>query len=219
MTQEEYKDHYVGLIKNDDSIKVADPEGHVSRAIQMGLEEFWASDNWSFKRFATTLTLTATESQNLPSTMESFEGMREEETVTGRKLTYYPKAEFDLLVPKLSHHPSGNPQACTVYYEYDEERWKFKAFPIPEGGEVVYIDAFRKAPDSVANVPPTGHACLDAYIAKHVYPRGHWGYVAAIKDIEREYKQLQRIDRANCSRTIRFSDGTDRQVISQRPWV
>ena len=221
MTTQDYKDRFVSLIEGRDVVP-GDTVKYVENAIKLGLADFWGAHSWTFKHYQYSLVIPSSvteESFDLPDNFESLRAVREEEGSIGHKLVYFTLEDFTEKVPKLSWHGQGRPQAYTLFMDADKGRWQIKFYPKPAGGETIYISMLMTAPSDCDVVPDKFASCLDAFIAKHVYPYGHPGRQGAAVQAEREYLKAQNKDRLNQSTMTQMPDGTNRQLNTRRPWV
>lgn len=197
MTTSEYREHFKALLtaqvtyreKVYTAVQIDNIDAYVNRAIQAGLQDFWSAWQWPFKSKTYELSITAqSEYYALPDDFDSMISVREKNSNTGLKVFYKSKSEFDLLVPKETVDSAGNPEMYTVYWDGNNKRISF--YPRPTN-QTLYLYYNTTPPASVEKVPEIGQACLESFIAKHVYPHGHPGRRDALIEAENEMKKLQ----------------------------
>lgn len=220
MTTDEYVSRYTNLVEADELIKVNDSNKYVTNAVRLGLQAFWGASPWLFKNFDFDLVLTTSADRYvLPDNFSGLRMAREEISVMGGALQFYTKEDFDATVPKLSAHGSDTPQACTVYYDAAKGKWYIKFFPKPAGSETIKLGYMVTTPSDCDDVPDMAQGCLDAYIAKKVYPYGHPGRVDAQVTAKVELQRAEIQDRAKVSSMTTMPTGDGRGFYRWRPWT
>jgi len=219
MNTSEYVEYYTTLL-NVAGVEMASPSSHVKKAVRSGLEDFWGAGDWQFKMFEYSLSLTSgAEVYSLPNDFAGFRSFREEGTVEGLKLKYFPYEEFHEVVPKLSQYATGKPQAFTVFRDADDsDKWKIKFFPAPET-ITLYCGLVKSTGKDCDEVPDHLQGCLESFIAKHVYPHGTHQRSMALQESVVELKRCEVIDNPDKSSIGTMGDTTDIQMETRRPWV
>jgi hypothetical protein len=208
MTREEYKRHFVGLLKAV-GMTIPTVEKHVNRCIDEGLRDFWGVRPWTFKEREHTLgTTTGSDTYDLPDDFESFRTVREGVTNRGRLLQYMPKEDFDKFVGVASDYSSGTPKIFTIFREQASGVYKIRFYPPLGGGEDIFISMFITTPPDVDAVPDKFQSGLEATIAKYVFPYGSAAQTAALVKADNEVRTLDAQDKIDQSRATHFGDGT-----------
>ena len=217
MTSADYVKHFANMIPAE-SIP-GNMDEHLNRAVRAGLEEFWGSYGWYFKMYEYSLdTSTSAEQYKLPDDFESFRLVKEQTSAQGRKLIYMEYEAFEMNVPKISFYGADTPQVCTVYRDIDTGYWMIRFFPQADG-DTIKLAMHKNTPADCGEVPDRFQFALEACIAKHAYPYGSPGRVAATQDAEYSIRKCQILNKLNTGRNIHFSDGTDKQIETDRPWT
>lgn len=220
MTTEQYVSRYTNLVEGDEGIKVNDVASYVGTAVRLGLQSFWGANDWTFKEYEHDLVLSSSaEEYELPDNFEGYRHGREEVSVMGTQLQYYTKEDFDRYVPKLSSQPATTPQALTIYKNADTGKWLAKFWPQPGGSETLYLTILVTTPSDCGDVPDKAQDCLDAYIAKKVFPYGSFGYKDAATTAEVERLKLEVKDKVKHSKMTVMPTGDDRGFSRNRPWT
>lgn len=200
MTREEYTDHFVGILNADKGVEIADITKHVLRAIDAGLQMFWAASNWSFKESEYSLSLSATaDDYDLPDDFDSFRVVWEEETSYGYKLQHFARERFVEMMPKLSAHSTGTPRMFTIYRDEGAGAWKISFYPRTAGSETIKIAYYLTTTTEPDNIPDKAQSALEACIAFKVYPPGHPSKQGTYAEALDEIHRLERIDRVDQS--------------------
>lgn len=224
MTYDEYVDYYTSMVQ---VAKITDVESEAKdlakHAIRQGLDAFWGAWDWYWKENQTTLAITASAEDYIIKDFESFRILREQATVSGLKLQYYAKEEFDTLVPKTSTFATGDPQMYTVYRDITDKKWRIAFFPQPDGAMTIYLSLYIEpggdTKKAVELIPSRFLSGLEAFIGWKIYPVGDSRRMMAYTEVQAELKRLQIQNKLNMSSPNFMPDGTDQQVTVDRPWI
>ena len=194
MNTKDYKDYFTSLL-NVAGIEMANPELHVGLVVKLGLKDFWGAGNWRFKEYEYSLALTTgDEVYDLPEDFAGFRSFREEGSAQGLKLHYIPYERFQAETPKLSQYAVGKPEAFTVFRDAaDNNKWKIKFRPAPET-ITLYCGLVKDTGNDCSEVPDHLQSCLEAFIAKKIYPHGTPQRRAAQEEALLELRRCEVID-------------------------
>ena len=224
MTYQDYVEYYstmVGVLKitTDTSIAADIAKG----AIKQGLDAFWGANNWYFKENQTTLAVTGTADDYTIKDFESFRIVKERTSVSGRRLKYYAKEEFDKLVPNPSTFASGEPQIFTIYRDIEDSKWKMAFFPRPDAAMTIYLSVYIEPGEdpetAIALIPSRFMSGLEAFIGWKIYPPGDNRRLGAYGEAIAELRRLEVQNKLDMSSPNFMPDGTDEQVTVERPWI
>ena len=139
----------------------------------MGLSDFWRAHPWTFAMREDEITTVAgTDTYTLDSDFESAITIREKQTLSGNRLTFVPREEFDWLVPAGEAHTSTTPSIYTVYWDDAVQANKLKLFPVPDAVMTLYLLQRCTPPSSTEAVPEVFLGGLTAVIWKYLWPTG-----------------------------------------------
>lgn len=215
MTQAEYKEHFKALLTAEvtykekvyTSVKIDQVDAYVNRCIIQGLKDFWTAWSWRFRAKTYELAITSQdESYTLPTDFDGMLTIREKNSGTGLRLQFLPKEDFDRAVPKETLLTSGDPEFYTVFFDGTAKKISFSRRP---SDQTLYLYYNATPPAAVEKVPDYAQACLESYIAKHVYPHGHPGRRDAIIEAENEKMKLQVMDKGSHAAPRMFQTDSD----------
>lgn len=152
---------------------MSDLEGHIERAIKMGLADFWRAYPWYFATREDTITTVAgTDTYSLDTDFESAIVLTEKTSMSGNRLTFVSREEFEYLVPATGAHTSSTPSIYTIYWDDDAQVDKLKLFRVPQAAITLYLWQRNKPPYDAVSVPDTFISGLTAFIWKYIWPTG-----------------------------------------------
>jgi hypothetical protein len=224
MTFDDYVEYYTSMILIQKlTVEAVEAKTIAEAAVRQGLDAFWGANDWYFKENQTTLAVTETADDYTIADFESFRTVREQASISGRRLKFYAKEEFDKLVPNPSTFASGNPQAFTAYRDIGDRKWKVAFFPRPDAAMTIYLSVYIEPQSdpklAISLIPTRFMSGLEAFIGYKIYPPGDRRRQNAYVEAMNELKRLQVENKLDMSSPNFMPDGTDEQVTVERPWI
>lgn len=194
--------------------------GLCEKCLHMGLKDFWGASEWSFKTYEHNLAITTSvDDYALPQDFAGFVTVKEKDSLEGQELLYYPKAEFDRLVPNPTAYPSTYPQIFTVWYDKSQQLSYIRFYPMPEAGHTIVIEIVTRTPTNMGEIEERFVSGVIACAQKYLYPLGKAERLQAWAEAREEIKRLEIIDSPYQTKAYRFFDDTDTQITITRPWA
>lgn len=218
MTEQDIKDYfkYLGL----QSQMTADGlDAHVANCLRRGMQSLWYARPWTFTQQDYSLTISSTaETTDLPDSCHGVITVREKASLDGKDLVYYPKQEFDRLVPKPGAFSADYPQAYTVYWDAATKKSKFACFPYSTATPL-YMRIVTKFSGQIADIPDRAHDALIACISYLMYPLGTAERLNAQQEKFRELQKLEQEDSPYRGGIVHIFDDADQQIERGLVWI
>lgn len=215
-TNEDYIRYFTNVVRAA-KIELDSVQEYVSDAVNSGRNRFWGANNWTFKQRVATLSLdTSAESYDLPQDFQGMKTLREQNSNSGLRLKYFPREEFDRMVPKLSAFQTGYPQIYTIFGATSGQR-KIRFYPQPTAQDLDML-YYCLAPTDTSAIPDSHQSGVKAAIAVDIYLPGMRGFESAYNEFIAEIKRLQIVDKSDMSDYTKYQDDTDRTITETLPW-
>ncbi len=187
--------------------------------LTLGIKDFWGASEWSFRTYEYDLVISSeTDDHVLPNDFAGVVTAKEKDSLGGQELTYYPKAQFDKIVPKPTAYSSTYPQIFTLWYDKNNSKWYARFFPIPESGHTIVMEVVSKPPANLAEIAEEFVGGVLANAQKFMYPLNNNSRLQAWAEARSEIKRLEIIDSPFQGKAFQMFDDTDVDVRVSRPW-
>lgn len=218
MTDGDIKDYFMYFGRSLD-LPADGLENHVKVCIREGIRSLWYARAWTWVQQDYELTVSSSdETTNLPSWFDGFITVREKGSQDGKELLYYPKEEYDRLLPKPGAYSSNYPEVYTVYYDHADKVWKFSCFPYSTTTPL-YCKMVRKFTGSVADIPDRAVDALYACVAHKMFPLGTLQRLNAQQEKFNEIKLLEESDSPYRGHIVKILDDTAEHIKTGWVWV
>ena len=206
MTRDDLEKYFFPFVKKDGVTETDnDTNALIRLCITQGINEFWGAWHWTFaEKEATLATVSGTNDYALPDDFDSMLTIRENESISGRSLSYVPRESFDRNAPRPDQMQNGIPSAYTIFNDdSDDVKHRIKFFPVPDGAYTMYL-WYRMTPQDISKIPDKFIAAVKNIIWRHVVSPSSAAYGNVAAAAGRSLADAIKMDRRNTMRKVEF---------------
>lgn len=220
MSSSEAIDYLYRLARHSGMVDEGELKDWAGDCLRLGLRDFWGASEWSFRTYEYNLVISSElDDHELPNDFSGVVTVKEKDSLEGQELTYYPKAEFDKIVPKPLAYSSTYPQIYTLWHDKSNQKWYARFFPTPESGHTIVMEIVSKPPQEMSAIGEEFVGGILAMAQKYMYPLNNVARLQAWEEARREIKRLEVVDSPFQGKNFRMFDDTDTEVMVSRPWL